>query len=104
MKSAMHAALFAALLGSAAAIAGAHIDDHPATRTVSFADLDLTRDAGVAALYARIRAAAHEVCGQPDLRQLGEYMRSRRCAERAIVRGLRDANAPLSSAHYLARR
>ena len=101
MKSAIHAALLAVLLGAAATVAGAHTDDHPAARTVSFADLDLTRDAGVAALYARIRAAAHEVCGQPDLRQLGEYMTSRRCAERAIARGLRDAKAPLSGAHYL---
>jgi UrcA family protein len=96
--------LLAALLGPACAVATARSDDQSVTRTVSFADLDLSRDAGVAALYGRIRAAAWEVCGQPDSRQLQEYMRSRRCAEQAIARALRDANVPPLSGYRLAQR
>lgn len=102
MKSVICTALLAALLGPACTVATAHNDDQPATRTVSFADLDLSRGPGLATLYARIRAAAREVCGQPDSRQLQQYMRSRRCAEQAIAHALRDANAPPLSGYRLA--
>lgn len=40
----------------------AHADDAPKSLTVQFADLDLSKDAGAATLFNRIKGAALKVC------------------------------------------
>jgi UrcA family protein len=106
MKSAIRWTLLAVFLGSlnaAAAAASADRGDEPPTQRVSFADLDLTRGPGVAALYARIRSAAQQVCGPVDARQLEALTSSHRCTEQAIARAVSDVNAPMLTGYYLAK-
>ena len=104
MKSAIRWTLLAVFLGSLSAAAAA--GDRGAellTRTVSFADLDLTRGPGVVALYARIRSAAQQVCGTVDARQLEAITNSHRCTKQAIARAVREVNAPTLTSYYLAK-
>lgn len=71
-------------------------------RIVRFADLDLTRSAGVAELYARIKSAAGEVCQPINAREVESVLRSQRCTQ-AIARGVAAVNAPALTSYYLAR-
>ena len=104
MKSAIRWTLLAVFLGSLnAAAAAAGRGDEPLTHRVSFADLDLTRSPGVAALYMRIRSAAQQVCGPVDARQLEALTNSRRCTDQAIARAVREVNAPTLTSYYLAK-
>jgi UrcA family protein len=57
-------------------------DDLP-TRTVHYADLDLTRPEGVARLERRIAAAARSVCPTDDPRDLGLAMKIQKCRKAA---------------------
>ena len=58
-------ALAASILSLTTLVArGAAATDGANEVTVQFADLDLTREAGIARLYVRIRGAARRVCNQ----------------------------------------
>jgi len=104
MKSAICWTLLAVFLGSLSATAAAgDRGDEPLTQKVSFADLDLTRSPGVAALYVRIRSAAQQVCGPVDGRQLEALTNFHRCTKQAIARAVRDVNAPTLTTYYLAK-
>ena len=78
-----------ACLAATAAHASAHsavAAANPDTAVrVSYADLDLGRAAGRAELDARLKAAAAEVCGTPDIRELGQVARASACTERALA-------------------
>ena len=71
----------------------------PAKRVVNFADLDLSRDAGVAALYSRITSAAREVCRPLDF--WTERTRSFDCRYEAVARAIADVNSPALTSYYL---
>jgi len=43
-------------------LSSAYADDAPKSLTVQFADLDLSKDAGVARLFDRLKGAARKVC------------------------------------------
>jgi UrcA family protein len=79
-----HLALLAGLCTAAPLYSGT-VAAGTITRSVivRYGDLDLQRDAGVRALYARLRAASRQVCGPepsgPGLRDRG-YERCRRQA------------------------
>jgi UrcA family protein len=104
MKSAIRWTFLAVVLGSLSAVAAAgDRGDEPLGHTVNFADLDLTRGPGVAALYARIRSAAQQVCGPVDARQLQALTNWKRCTKQAIARAVRDVNAPMLTSYYLAK-
>jgi UrcA family protein len=76
--------------------------DAPATRLVSFAGLDLTHEAGAAALYARIKSAARDVCKPRfDDLALEHVVSTRFCVEDAIVRAIADVNSPALTSYYL---
>jgi len=65
MRIAIPGLLLSTLLGSLSACTDAVAAEQAAevaTRRVGYADLDLTRDAGAAALYSRIHFAARQVC------------------------------------------
>jgi UrcA family protein len=57
--------------------------DAPSVR-VSFAELDLTKDAGVERLYTRLRRAAGSVCGDTDIHDVRRSARQRACVARAL--------------------
>jgi UrcA family protein len=70
----------------------------PATSTVRFADLDITKPAGAKALYGRIRAAAQEVCHLSYSRDLLLRQVEHSCIEAAIDTAVKTINAPALSA------
>jgi UrcA family protein len=57
-----------------------------ATRVVvSYADLDITDEAGVRTLYARLRSASEKACGgEPSSRELAQRARYRACYDRVL--------------------
>jgi UrcA family protein len=104
-KTAISCALLAMSLISLNSSAGAVEQENGVpSRRVNFADLDLTRSAGVSTLYARIKAAAAEVC-EPEIQSImpAPVQSVRRCREQAIARAIADVNAPALTSYYLAR-
>lgn len=72
--------------------------------TVSYADLDLTRPAGVETLLTRVRHAAKAVCGgQPDMRDLTMSEHYNACRQAAVENAVRSINNPLLTRLYEAR-
>jgi UrcA family protein len=66
------------------------------SETVKFADLNLSSQAGVEALYGRIHAAARRVCEQPA----GELTAARTCMKKAESDAIGKVNVPLLTAFY----
>jgi UrcA family protein len=103
MQTAFVSATLATILASHGAIA-ATVESHyeVSQRIVRFADLDITRSAGAATLYARITSAARAVCG-PSLssREFGSSSQTRQCQEQAIERAVTDVNAPALTSYHL---
>jgi UrcA family protein len=100
------AALSACLLAGAAGVAQAAAPgDAVPSITVAYGDLNLATAQGTDALYARIVAAARQVCGagNVDIRDLGALTAVRTCETQAIGRAVREVNSPrlaaLHSAH-----
>ena len=89
-------------MGSALAAAGELTADVRA-RVVQFADLDLTRSAGVTVLYARIKSAAREVCEPINARALAASQAAHKCAAESIARAVADVNAPALTGYHLAK-
>jgi len=61
------------------------------SRHVSYADLNLESDAGMATLQRRIERAASEVCGSTDIRlagSLGQVRENAQCREDAVAAAL----------------
>ena len=75
------------------------VPDEPPQRVVRYADLDLTRPAGAATLYSRLRAAARDVCDPVNPRD----RTSGNCAEAAMARAVADVNAPVLTDYYLSK-
>ena len=76
--------------------------DRAAVR-VSFADLDLSNEAGLAALYARLKSASQAVCGSRSLIEAGsleQFSQNRRCYQSALSKAVaRIDNDKLSELH-----
>jgi UrcA family protein len=72
----------------------AYADDR--SETVKFADLNLSTQAGVEALYGRIHAAARRVCDQPA----GELAAVGACMTKAESQAIGKVNAPLLTVYY----
>jgi UrcA family protein len=72
--------------------------------TVHFADLDLTRSAGAAVLYQRLKGAAETVCAPFDSRSRGlaNQMRFEQCVQSAIGAGVAKVDQPVLTAYYRA--
>jgi len=85
---------------SALAASSGRLDDPP-SRKVKYADLDLNRDAGVAALFSRIKTAAREVCEPMDVFFLNLVRQQYNCSQDAIARAVADVNAPLLTSYFL---
>ena len=70
--------------------------------TVRYADLNLNTPAGVEALYARLRAAARQVCNVRDGRGLFEVMESKTCYRQVLVAAVADVKSPTLGALHRA--
>jgi UrcA family protein len=103
IKTAIPCTLLAMLLSSLGAAASAGEPGEDGVRTVRFADLDLTRSAGVAELYARIKSAAGDACQPVPAREVESVLRSQRCTQQAIARAVAAVNAPELTSYYLAK-
>lgn len=58
---------------------------------VTFSDLDLSQDAGVSALYKRLRTAAYRACGSRSVAELGSIERAsanRQCFDSFLSRAV----------------
>jgi UrcA family protein len=71
---------------------------------VQFADLDLTRSAGAAALYQRLKDAAQTVCAPFDARSrdLESQMRFKQCVQSAIGAAVTKVDRPALTSYYRA--
>jgi UrcA family protein len=82
LKISLIAAVAVAVVTAAAAAAPAFAQDAVSDivqRNVSYADLDLSAPAGVAALDQRIAMAVTQVCGHADLHDLGAWKAMQQC-------------------------
>jgi UrcA family protein len=101
MQSAIRRAFLGLTMVSVCAIANAGSPDGAAVhRIVHFADLDLSHSAGVAVLYQRIRAAAHEVCQPLSERDLTLRAASRSCVVDAVDQAVSDIHSPALSRYH----
>lgn len=79
---------------AALSVGAAHAGDvvtaeSPAQTVVSYTDLDLSKDADVRALYARLQRASARVCGEyMDLRNLGLKRRYDACYQESLARAV----------------
>jgi UrcA family protein len=90
--TAIYCVLGAAGVCAFAASAGAA--ESPPSKTVRYSDLDISKPAGAKTLYARIRAAARDVCalsfaGDPVLSAAAHA-----CIDTAIDNAVRKVDAP----------
>ena len=101
MKKALIAGMFAlASIVAFAQPAAAETGDRQ-MEIVRTADLDLTHEAGAAALEGRIRAAARRICNRPDhpgeLRYWSAY---RTCMRETLQKTLTRVDSPLVLARF----
>ena len=102
MRASFYCVLLATLMGSTLAAATEMTAD-VRTRVVQFADLDLTRSAGVMVLYARIKSAARQVCEPINARALAASQAAHECLAESIARAVADVNAPALTGYHLAK-
>jgi UrcA family protein len=69
-------------------------------RTIHYSDLDINTRAGATVLYARIRNAAQQVCGDVDSKQLAVSAAVKACVNRAISTSVRSVNSPKLTSVY----
>jgi UrcA family protein len=90
----------AAACGTVAPAFTAHADTEVRSVRVNYADLNLTNDAGITALYARLRNAAGTVCGSVDIGNLRQFADWSQCRNGALTSAIEKVNHPaLSDLH-----
>jgi UrcA family protein len=77
--------------------------DAPAHMTVSYADLNLDSDAGITALYMRLRHAARQVCGDWDTTSLSRGLETTKCINNAMSQAVAQVNSPMLTSLYEAK-
>lgn len=70
--------------------------------TVHFADLDLTKADGTAALYKRLRAAAQTVCGTREDRDPAKATDFKKCVQSALASAVMKVERAELTAYYRA--
>jgi UrcA family protein len=102
IRTVIGTALCGAFVFSFAALPAAADSFVAPTVIVRFADLDVSHPQGAAMLYARIRAAAMDVCSPFDGAGLGATLHRDACVNKAIVGAVTRVNSPALSAVYSA--
>ena len=77
---------------------GAPIKELSIRSRVSYADLDLTTDAGVEALYRRLKVAARQVCSVYEDYMLERAIKHRGCYNQALTEAVTKVNVETLSA------
>ena len=93
-------ALFGAFVFSFATLPAAADGLSLPTATVKFGDLDVLHPQGAAVLYARIQAAAMNVCSSFDGLGRGAALHRDGCVNKAIVGAVTQVDSPALSAVY----
>jgi UrcA family protein len=70
--------------------------------TVRYTDLNLNTHAGVEALYARLRAAARDVCSVGLRRSLTNVMAAKTCYRQTLANAVDEMKSPTLSALHRA--
>jgi UrcA family protein len=70
---------------------------------VRFADLDLSRSEGAAALYRRLKGAAQTVCAPLDGRNLAQHFGFEACVKSAISTAVATVDRPALTEYYAAK-
>jgi UrcA family protein len=78
-------------------------DDLPQSRTVQFADLDLSKTEGAATLFSRIRGAAKAVCSRHESRELARRQRYSACVELAVSNAVARVDEPVLTDYVASR-
>ena len=94
--------LAACLIGAAGSALAASPTADVATARVAYSDLNLASDQGNSTLYARISAAAREVCSvdRADMRDLVRYAQARSCEAQAIAHAVQAVHSARLAAIY----
>jgi UrcA family protein len=77
--------------------------DAPAHMAVSYADLNLNSDAGIAVLYKRLKYAARQVCGDGDTTSLSRGQDTTQCINNAMSQAVAQVNSPMLTSLYEAK-
>jgi UrcA family protein len=92
-----------ALLAAIGTYAAANPSEEAPRQAVTYADLNLGSQEGLARLYRRIGNAANQVCDYPpDLRRPTEVRDSKTCRALAVDRAVTQVNIPALHALHLA--
>lgn len=67
---------------------------------VHFADLDLAKPAGIAALYGRLQGAAKRVCAPLEGKDLRSAKAYQQCVTDAVTQAVAEVAQPNLSAYY----
>ena len=103
IRNALTTTLAIGLLGLAAQ-GGATSDWDAKQQVVTFADINMSSQAGAMTLYTRLGEAARHVCSNRQGRlRLGEMQRNRACVAEAIANAVTSVNQPALTAEHLAR-
>jgi len=90
-----------ATLGVGTSAVAADADAAARSVRVSYADLNLATDQGIAALYSRLQAAAGSVCGpEPSAREILQSSDWTHCREDALSRAIGNVDHPGLTALY----
>jgi len=94
-----------AIGASGSAFASTPAADALPTMHVTYSDLNLSSPQGSSELYARIVAAARQVChtSDVDIRDLGRYGVARACEAHAIAAAVQAVRSPALAAIYASR-
>ncbi|HUO95254.1 MAG TPA: UrcA family protein [Steroidobacteraceae bacterium] len=95
-------AIFAAGLGGLLLTSASFAATTPSAPTVrvSYSDLDLTKDAGVERLYARLQNAAARVCRSLESRDLAIGRAHQQCVSTALDRAVEDVHSSRLTARH----
>jgi UrcA family protein len=94
---------FSAAGASAATSKTQFVTDGVNKYVVRFSDLDLSKNDGAAALYARVSYAAAIVCNSLQSRDLGIAAKYRACVAQAIANAVASVDRPLVSQYHESR-
>jgi UrcA family protein len=72
-------------------------------QVVTFADINMSSQAGAMTVYKRLGGAARHVCSNRQGLRLGEMQRNRACVAEAIANAVTSVNQPALTAEHLAR-
>jgi UrcA family protein len=101
MRQAKLTVLLVALTAGVTQVALADVADGvPPTRQVDYSDLDISKAAGIKALYRRLSLAAESVCEQYQNTDPARMKPYKTCVRHSLSVAVADVNNPLLTSYY----